>query len=169
MMHVWKDRLRTHHASVRVVLVACLGAVLLTLVAPRVASAHAILLRSEPTKDARLNSAPRGVRMWFSEDLTPVISTAAVLNAQSQRIDNRDARISPNDSREMDLTLPANLPPGPYLVLWRTRSADDGHTLRGSFLFTILNAARPIDLLPPVSSPGGSADRWCCGSDTPAR
>ena len=152
MMHACNER-RNAHRGWRMLLVACLGAALLTLVAPRIASAHAILLRSEPTKDARLSSAPRGVRMWFSEDLTPVISTAAVLDAQSQRVDNRDARISPGDSREMDLTLPANLPPGPYLVLWRTGSADDGHTLRGSFLFTILNPDGSLPTSQGITAP----------------
>ena len=78
--------------------------------------------------------------MWFTEDLNPVISTAAILNVASQRIDNRDAQVSSNDSREMDVTLSPDLPSGPYLVLWRTGSTDDGHTLRGSFLFSIANA-----------------------------
>jgi copper transport protein len=145
MMQRCNDQRTIRRASGRMLLVACLGGVLLVLAMPLVASAHAILLRSDPAKDAALRSAPREVRMWFSEDLNPVISTAAVLNAQSLRIDHRDARVSPDDSREMDLSLPPDLPPGPYLVLWRTGSADDGHTLRGSFLFTIAN---PDGLVP---------------------
>jgi copper transport protein len=118
-----------------------------------VASAHAILLRSDPAKDAILRSVPRGVRMWFSEDLTPVISTAAVLNTASQRVDQRDAGVSPDDSREMDLSLPADLPPGPYLVLWRTGSADDGHSLRGSFLFTIANPDGSVPASQGITAP----------------
>jgi copper transport protein len=39
--------------------------------------------------------------MWFSEDLNPAFSTAVVVNAQNQRIDNRDAHVSANDPREM--------------------------------------------------------------------
>src|SRR6266478_10259098 len=80
-------------------------ALFLTLLLPGVASAHAILLRSDPAKDAILNAAPQQVRMWFSEDLNPALSTAVVVNGTNQRVDQRDATISPNDPREMDVTL----------------------------------------------------------------
>src|SRR5438105_3724752 len=65
-------------------------------------SAHAILLRSDPAKDAILNAPPQQVRMWFSEDLNPAFSTAVVVNANNQRVDKQDAHVSSNDPREMD-------------------------------------------------------------------
>ena len=151
-----KDRMgRMKHMSLawRSVLVAIPCAWLLTLLLPCAAFAHASLLRSDPIKDAILRSSPRGVRMWFTEDLNPVISMAAVLNAASQRIDHQDARVSSTDSREMDLTLPPDLPPGPYLVLWRTGSFSDGHTLRGSFLFTIANPDGSVPASRGITAP----------------
>lgn len=136
-------------------LIAPLLALFLTLLSPEIASAHAILLRSDPAKDAVLATAPGQVRMWFSEDLNPAFTTATVINASNStasnvnasghRVDNRDAHISPSDSKEMDVTLQPNLPPAAYLVLYQTDSAEDGHILRGSFLFYV---ARPDGSVP---------------------
>src|SRR5713101_7608724 len=136
-------------------LIAVLLALCLLLLFPGVASAHAILLRSDPAKDAVLRVAPSQVRMWFSEDLNPAFSTASVIdasnttasnvNAAGHRVDNRDAHVSAGDPKEMDVTLPPNLPPAAYLVLYQTDSAEDGTILRGSFLFFV---ARPDGSIP---------------------
>src|SRR6266699_3897159 len=109
---------------------------------------RAFLLRSEPPKDSILNVAPHNVRMWFSEDLNPSFSSAVVVNAQNHRVDNADAHVSAADSREMDLTLKPNLPPAVYIVVWRSDSNEDGHILRGSFIFTI---ARPDGSIPTLN------------------
>jgi len=141
----------------RRLLVAVLLAFCLALIFPGTSEAHAILLRSDPAKDAVLRVPPDQVRMWFSEDLNPALSTAVVVNGANQRVDQRDATISPNDPREMDVTLKPNLPPAVYVVVWRTDSADDGHILVGSFLFTV---ARPDGTVPTLSGgtiPGQNA------------
>ena len=140
----------------RVLLIALPLALMLTLLFPVVVSAHAILLRSDPPKDAVLSTPPRGVRMWFSEDLNPAFSTAVVINAANKRIDNHDAHISASDTKEMDLTLPRNLPPDVYIVIWRTDSAVDGHVLRGSFIFSVANADGSVPTLSPGSNPGAN-------------
>src|SRR2546425_10140315 len=95
---------------------AVLLALCLALLLPGISEAHAILLRSDPAKDAVLRVAPDQVRMWFSEALNPAFSTAVVVNGANQRVDNRDAHISPDDASEMDITLQANLPPSVYVV-----------------------------------------------------
>jgi copper transport protein len=144
----------------RMFFIAAPFAICLMLLFPVVASAHtahAILLRSDPAKDAILSVAPQQVRMWFSEDLNPVLSTAVVVNAENQRVDNSDAHVSSNDPAEMDVTLMSNLPPAVYIVVWRSDSNDDGHILRGSFIFTV---ARPDGTVPTLSGntiPGQNA------------
>src|ERR1700730_7145903 len=129
----------------RVCFLALPMALFLTLLLPATSEAHAILLRSDPAKDAVLKSAPSQVRMWFSEDLNPTFSTATVVNSANQRVDAKNAHVSSSDSREMDLTLQANLQPSVYIVIWRTQSADDGHVLSGSFIFSV---ARPDGSVP---------------------
>src|SRR5579885_2082500 len=127
---------------------AALLAVCLTLVLPGISEAHAILVRSDPAADAILPVAPDQVRMWFSEALNPAISTAAVVNQKNQRVDQHNAFVSPDDATEMDISLQPNLSPGVYAVVWRTSSADDGHILTGSFLFTV---ARPDGSVPTAN------------------
>ena len=106
---------------------------------PSVSEAHAILLRSDPAKGAVLNTAPTQVRMWFTESLNPTYSTARVLNGGKKRVDLNNAHVSASDATEMDVNLPPNLPPAVYVVIWRTQSANDGHVLTGSFIFTVAN------------------------------
>ncbi len=144
----------------RTVLIAALLALCLVLLFPMVASAHtdhAILLRSDPAKDAILSTAPQQVRMWFSEDLNPALSTAVVVNADNQRVDNNDAHVSSSDTTEMDVTLKSNLQAAVYIVVWRSDSNEDGHILRGSFIFTV---ARPDGTVPTLNGntiPGQNA------------
>src|SRR5437588_12218306 len=103
----------------RVYLLAPLLGVCLALIFPAIASAHAILLRSGPKQDADLPVAPQQVRMWFSEDLNPAFTTAVVVNANNQRVDNNDAHITPGNPREMDVSLKSNLPSAAYIVVYR--------------------------------------------------
>ncbi len=129
-------------------------ALLLTLIFPATASAHAILLRSDPAQDSVLSIPPQQVRMWFSEDLNPTFTTADVINGARERVDNHDAHISPNDTKEMDLTLKPNLPPAVYIVVYRTQSAADGHILTGSFIFSVARPDGTVPTLSPGANPG---------------
>ncbi|HLZ58041.1 MAG TPA: CopD family protein [Ktedonosporobacter sp.] len=133
------------------------------------ASAHAILLRASPSKDAVLKSAPVQIQMWFSEHLSPSLTTAYVVNAatatpqsmtdKGTHVDLGDVHISLRDAKELDLSLKPSLSPAIYLVFYRTQSADDGHILSGSFLFTV---AEPNGLVPSFhgSLPAASAEAF---------
>jgi copper transport protein len=122
-------------------------ALLLFFLFPQMVRAHAILLRSDPAKDSLLPASPNQIHMWFSEDLNPIFSTAYVVNAADSannvqndiktHVDKGDAQISTADAKEMDVSLKPNLPSAVYVVLYRTQSADDGHILSGSFVFTV--------------------------------
>ncbi len=101
-----------------------------------------------------MNGAPQQVRMWFSEDLNPAFTTAAVVNAKNQPVDQKDAHVAAGDSKEMDISLKANLPPSVYIVIYRTDSAEDGHILRGSFIFTVANPNGSLPTLNPNTIPG---------------
>jgi copper transport protein len=142
--------------SRRVLVLAVPLALCLTLLFPAIASAHAILLRSDPAKDSVLSIPPKQVRMWFSEALNPAFSTAVVVNGANKRVDNRYAHVSSSDQTEMDVSLQPNLPPAVYIVIWRTDSAADGHILRGSFTFSIANADGTVPTLAPGSNPGAN-------------
>src|SRR5438552_5677540 len=142
---------------------ALLLAISLLFLFPGSSQAHAILLRSDPAQDAKLSTAPGQVRMWFTEDLSPGISTATVVNQAKQRFDLSNAHISPSDTREMDVSLQPLLAPGTYIVLWTTQSADDGHVLRGSFPFYIIE---PNGSIPAASGPLPGQNLSASGSNT---
>lgn len=134
--------------------IAFLCAISLTLLLPELVSAHAILLTSNPAKDAVLRTPPTQIQMWFSEDLNPALSTVQVINSERQRVDKSDPHVNAGNSREMDVSLQANLQPDVYIVVWRTDSADDGHVLLGSFIFTVANPDGTVPQLAPGSNPG---------------
>ncbi len=138
----------------RLLLIAIPLALSVILLSPITSEAHSVLLRSDPPQDAVLNTAPSQVQMWFSEDLNPTFSTASVTDSQNHRVDTSNAHVSSSDPREMDLSLQPNLQTSVYIVLWRTQSADDGHVLNGSFLFTI---ALPGSAVPTANGLGQNA------------
>jgi len=135
------------------VLTALVCSFLLTLLFPAPASAHAVLLRSDPAQNAVVRIAPEVVRLWFSEAVDPTLSTVMVVNGANQRVDQQDAHVSPADAREMVVTLAQNLAPAVYIVVWRSASDDDGHPLSGSFHFTL---ARPDGSVPTLRGSGNA-------------
>ena len=137
-----------------------------------VASAHAVLVRSDPAANAILDAPPSHVVLWFSEDINPLTSRAVVVNTANQEVDNKDAHVSDDDSKQMVVTLPL-LKAGTYVVVWRTQSADDGHIASGSFIFRI---KAPNGEVPPIPSTlptgnipggGGIGDASSSGLDAP--
>src|SRR6185312_15388299 len=70
------------------------------------ASAHALLVKSDPAANAILNAPPSQVKMWFSEDINPGTSRAVVVDTANREVDNKDAHVSDDDSKEMIVTLP---------------------------------------------------------------
>lgn len=149
--------------------VLILLALALLLSLPGEAQAHALLVRSDPPSGARLPGPPERITATFSEPLDSRLSYLRVLDAQGQRVDNEDSAVAAGDQRQMTVTVRQGLPPGHYLVVWQTLSTVDGHTLKGSFPFTVLN---PDGSEPPGApaeasvisggepTPDGVAGRW---------
>ncbi|HMK07915.1 MAG TPA: copper resistance protein CopC, partial [Anaerolineales bacterium] len=118
------------------------------------ALAHALLVRSNPPANARLDSSPGFVEMVFSETLEPAFSSAVVLGPSGARVDNRDANVDPSDPTRMTLTL-RPISDGVYTVSWRATSAIDGHTTTGAFAFVIgATGALPASGLAPAPASG---------------
>ena len=63
-------------------------------------------------------------------------SEIQVLNATGARVDNKNSAVDANDLTVMSVSLPS-LPDGTYTVAWRNLSTIDGHSLRGSFIFSV--------------------------------
>jgi methionine-rich copper-binding protein CopC len=102
---------------------------------PGPARSHAVLVRSLPAARAVLTRPPERVQLWFSERIEPAFSSAAVWDAAGAQVDRRDARVDPDDPRQLSITLPL-LERGIYTVRYRVLSVD-GHIVEASFAFTV--------------------------------
>ncbi len=119
-------------------LIAVAAAFALSTFAPRAAEAHAILVRSDPPVNARLPDPPATVTGFFSESLDTRLSSLHVLDGKGDRVDAGETSFGP-DPKQMSVAVTPQLPPGFYTAVWETLSSTDGHLLKGSFPFTVLN------------------------------
>jgi len=126
--------------------------------------AHANLADADPAPDSVLGEAPERVTIWFTEPLEPSLSDIRVLDSDGRRIDNDDSAVDANDSKVMSVTLGDRLPNGTYTVGWRNLSTVDGHTIRGTFFFSVgepLSAAQlDVPDEPLLQSPAEPIMRW---------
>ena len=96
------------------------------------AEAHASLDHAEPRGGSTVETAPREITVWFTENLEPAFSTIDVRDAEGARVDQGKAQVSETGMR-VGLK---PLPPGTYKVHWRAVSTDT-HAIEGSFSFQV--------------------------------
>jgi methionine-rich copper-binding protein CopC len=108
-------------------------------VRPVLVESHAVLVKSVPAARAVLSRPPGRVQLWFSERLEPAFSSASVWSASGKQVDNRDASVSPDDPKELSVSL-GTLEAGTYTVRCRILSVD-GHVVEANFPFTIKPAS----------------------------
>ena len=114
-------------AIVSILLAIPLGAALV--------EAHAKLARSEPAAASALRSAPREVRLWFTENLEAAFSSAHLLDGERRRVDGAEGKVDGINGALLRMTLPA-LGAGGYTVVYRVVSIDS-HVTAGELSFTI--------------------------------
>lgn len=128
------------------------------------ASAHAVLVETDPPDGARLEQIPEQVALRFSEPVSVPEGAVRVFDASGRRVEAGEAR--PGDSDEevvVDLDAPAE---GTYVVAWRVVSLD-GHPIRGAFVFGVGDGDAVVDeaVIEEILGPGGgrladAAVRW---------
>src|SRR5437868_12768164 len=98
------------------------------------ASAHAVLLRTDPSPQTTVKKAPTAVKLDFSEPVEVSFGAVRVFDVDATRVDTGTiSRASGN--REVSVAVrPLN--EGTYTVTWRVVSAD-GHPVHGGFSFYV--------------------------------
>jgi LPXTG-motif cell wall-anchored protein len=136
----------------RRIVIGFIVALIMSLGVLSITAAHADLERSEPAADAVLTESPKEVRMFFTQALKPE-TTARVLDASGNQVDNKDSKVDLNDldRKTFTLTVPA-LAPGKYTVEWTSVSDEDGDSHEGSFSFTIQGAAQAQPTAVPAAT-----------------
>ncbi|MGX6607738.1 copper resistance CopC family protein [Micromonosporaceae bacterium Da 78-11] len=125
-----------------------MAAVLAVLLPGTPAWAHAQLVSADPAKDAALAKAPAAVTLTFSERLNPDFTTIVISDAAKQRVPASTPTI---DAVAGSVKLAQPLPNGAYLVAYRVVSVD-GHTVQGSYAFTVNDPVQPAAPPPPASA-----------------
>ena len=118
----------------------------LTVLAPaQLASAHAILLTSEPAPSAVLDQSPTEIALFFSEEVDTIFGTIRILDSSGNVIQTiKPVRDVINHSI---VRAPiSTLADGTYVVIWRVAS-DDSHPVQGSFSFQIGNKSTNISAI----------------------
>ncbi len=133
-------------------LVALLGALVLGVIFPATALAHAELVRAIPADGETVTEPVTVLSGRYSEDLTGN-SNLRVLDAGGETV--ATGRIDPENPRRMIARPDAPLLDGTYTVQSLTISAADGDPDRTTWTFTVEIAASPSP--PPEPSPTASA------------
>jgi copper transport protein len=106
---------------------------LVVLVVPGRASAHAVLLRSIPPPSQTLLRAPDQVRLLFSEPIDVKFARVRVFNNSGQPIDLGDLHVDQSDDHQLVVSLQPGLGNGVYTVSWRSLSTIDVHPDEGQY------------------------------------
>ena len=109
-------------------------ALALLVVAAPAASAHALLLRTDPSPQTTVAKAPAIVRLFFSEPVEVAVGSIRVFDVDGTRVDSGKVRHGAQPS-EVDIATP-HLKAGTYTVTWRVISADS-HPVHGGFQFYV--------------------------------
>jgi len=100
------------------------------------ALAHAYLLRSDPADNALLAEAPRQMRLWFNEPISPQFSSAQMLDIDGTALDLLRIEVDADEPGLMILELP-ELSEGVFSVRWKVLSEADGHFTQGLLVFGV--------------------------------
>jgi copper transport protein len=146
--------------------VAALAAVVLVaLVAPAAASAHAYLVKTSPTPGAILDVPPRTVALTYDEAVEPRFAIISVTDARGQQETTAPVHRSSSNPDTLIVPLRSHLPTGWYLIYWRAISVD-GHPVQGGFTFAVgpNPGPQPQFVIPNISETATTTDvvtaRW---------
>lgn len=132
-------------------------AMLLALMLPAVASAHAFLVSSSPQAGERLPASPRTLALQFTEQVASLGSDHLTVETATRRPVAIGAIRLSAGSTELVAVLP-RLSSGIYIVTWDVVSSDDGHPSTGQFAFAVGTSGRLPALVASSSAPTDWAD-----------
>src|SRR6266511_3732057 len=130
------------------------------LLAAAPATAHALVVGTNPQAGARIAHAPAELRVAFSEAVRP-LGQGLTLQGPRGRVQLGPVLHPDGRPEVLAATLPT-LGDGSYLAGWRIVSADDGHLEAGSFAFAIGTGSGPVTspAPPQLPTPWQVTGRW---------
>jgi copper resistance protein C len=98
--------------------------------------AHAFLERAEPAVGSTVQTSPSEVRIRFTDNIEPAVSSIQVFDASGKEVDKHDLHLDRSDHALLHISLP-RLRAGTYKVVWRVVSVDT-HVTNGNFTFRVV-------------------------------
>jgi copper transport protein len=115
---------------------AIAAALLVLLLAPAAASAHAMLEGTSPQRGATLREQPRAVTLRFGESVEGNFGAIRVFDSSARRVDDGHT-VHPNgQGSQLAVGLRPGLAKGTYVATYRVISADS-HPVSGGLVFSI--------------------------------
>ena len=99
-------------------------------------NAHAFLKEADPGVGSTIQTSPSEVRIRFTENIEPAVSSIQVFDASGKEVDKRDLHPDRSDHALLHVSLP-RLGAGIYKVAWRVVSVDT-HVTNGDFTFRVV-------------------------------
>ncbi|HEY4328679.1 MAG TPA: copper resistance protein CopC [Phycisphaerae bacterium] len=121
------------------------------LMLPVMVLAHAFVDHAEPEVGGTVTTPLTEIRVWFTQDLLSDCSIQ-VLDAAGKQVDLKNTKIDDEDHSLLKVSLPADLKPGVYKVVWKVVS-EDTHKNDGDFTFTYKPAPATHPTTAPTSGP----------------
>ncbi len=128
-------------------------------IAPRVAWAHAHLVRSAPAAGSHVSVSPTQIDLWYTEAADPTLTTLSIVGPNGAHVSTGKLFVDATNSLLLSAKLTSILAPGLYTVSWHAVAKDDGHPSQGKFVFTVDSATSgttPAVGSPASASPGGA-------------
>src|SRR5262245_20752146 len=98
--------------------------------------AHAFLKDADPRVGSTVRTSPGQVRIRFTENIEPAVSSIQVFDASGKEVDKRDLHVDSSDHALLQVSQPP-MGAGTYKVVWRVVSVDT-HVTNGNFTFRIV-------------------------------
>ena len=122
-------------------------AVIAAFVSPASVSAHSDYERSVPARDEVVQAAPALIDVFFTQEVFRQEGSnfVRVFDSSGTQVSDGDGVIDDDDRTHISATLQPDLPPGRYIVRWKTLSDIDGDDDEGAFCFYIAVQPSPSE------------------------
>jgi copper resistance protein C len=114
----------------------CMVIFLILVAASARLEAHAFLKDANPGVGSTIQTSPSEVRIRFTENIEPAVSSIQVFDASGKEVDKHDLHPDRSDHALLHISLP-RLRAGTYKVVWRVVSVDT-HVTNGNFTFRVV-------------------------------
>jgi copper transport protein len=103
---------------------------------PGMSSAHAYIVKSNPSANQSLSKSPDKVSIEFDEMIQPTFYSIQVLDMKGSQVNKDNGRINSSNSKVLESNVKQGLPKGIYSINWKIISSD-GHPVNGVIPFQI--------------------------------